>query len=543
MDVNNRHKEILQKLVILLNVKPASVDDTAIFSELNQEELEDAFEYWFTQSTMVFGEVGKMERTHSLKEAGIDLCFNLINSKYKIGIQIKTFGDITDKYFSSKVLAQKSQSLKHKLSKYLLILCGDMNNDSHRQKIQGMSSEMLQQNDDYVIVISPQKALSIYKAYKENQHPLKFVFLEYSEVMELLNGIVDNLNDENRKVKISLSINDINQRVNENQNQNFTVKMHFDKNDKETKILDEIKNMKITDDVIKIDSNFHINRINNNITDNTSKAKLYAWVEKYNRGFFSIQSISHYGNIIETHNQVMDIEKNDNIVTFIPKDMNEPLKLTFNLDTNTFDWKFNIELNYIGYDVVTIYDKINFINSINNSSFLRIYSPELELIENIPIIKLPDFRVSLEICELIRILFNLSKETGNKIIIKDIGSSDEFNIEKILLQALRLLYIADTKLIIFTYDNPKVRVTLRKDIALKVLEDYRNNLFIGSSILKIDYSENFFDNNILILNSQLDLFQLKPNSELNDIKNIVKTEVEIELELKDEYKSKINKTN
>ena len=50
----------------------------------------------------------------------------------------------------------------------------------------------------------------------------------------------------------------------------------------------------------------------------------------------------------------MDIEKNDNIIIFVPKDMNEPLKLTFNLDINTFDWKFNIELDYIGYDVVTL---------------------------------------------------------------------------------------------------------------------------------------------------------------------------------------------
>ena len=110
-----------------------------------QEELDNALEYWLDQSKMIFGEVGKIEKTHGPQEVGIDLSLNLLQSNFRFGVQIKTYHDITKKDFVMKVLAQKSQSLRHGLSKYLIGFAADMTDNKQKLKVQFLTSELLQE--------------------------------------------------------------------------------------------------------------------------------------------------------------------------------------------------------------------------------------------------------------------------------------------------------------------------------------------------------------------------------------------------------------
>ena len=61
----------------------------------------------------------------------------------RIGIQVKSYGDIQKKDFSSQVPLQIFESEKHGLSKILLALAGDLTDKSQEQKVRRMISEIL----------------------------------------------------------------------------------------------------------------------------------------------------------------------------------------------------------------------------------------------------------------------------------------------------------------------------------------------------------------------------------------------------------------
>ena len=253
--MRSKKADIIKKLLILFNVKPSPTTETKFFRKLRnqQEELDNAFEYWLDQSKMVFGEVAKVDEIHGMKEAGIDLLLNLMSSKFRFGVQVKTFGDIKKKNFSNQVLSQKSLSLKHRLSCYLVAFAGDMTDRSQNLKVRSIISELSQEGDNYVIPLSPEKVLTIYKIYKLNRHPLKHVFLDYTEALVLLSGVTDNLNNEQSNVQIKLKIKNL-KKDNVSRPHKFKMGLAFDKDSKDKlKILDDLKNQAFTDEVIKID--------------------------------------------------------------------------------------------------------------------------------------------------------------------------------------------------------------------------------------------------------------------------------------------------
>lgn len=96
MLTNPDKAQIIKNLLKLFDVKPAPEEQTSLFKDLpdKQNELDKAFEYWIDETKEIFGEPGKIEKTHGLKESGIDLLLNLIDSKFKFGFQIKTYNDI-----------------------------------------------------------------------------------------------------------------------------------------------------------------------------------------------------------------------------------------------------------------------------------------------------------------------------------------------------------------------------------------------------------------------------------------------------------------
>lgn len=114
----------------------------------------------------------------------------------------------------------------------------------------------------------------------------------------------------------------------------FKLDLAFNKESKDKlKILDDLRNQTITDKVIRIDKttadHYKITDENSNLEDDTIKhdEKIWSWVEKPGRKFLSFQTISYAGQMIQSHHQVVDIERNGESIKFVPKDMQGPLKI------------------------------------------------------------------------------------------------------------------------------------------------------------------------------------------------------------------------
>ena len=113
----------------------------------------------------------------------------------------------------------------------------------------------------------------------------------------------------------------------------FDLDLTFKKDGKDKfKILDDLKNQTVTDDVIRIDKStvddFKIIDKNDSNVDDDSKGKvekIFAWIEKPGRKFLSVQTISHTGQVIQSHDQVVDKKQKGTVITFEPKDMQSPL--------------------------------------------------------------------------------------------------------------------------------------------------------------------------------------------------------------------------
>jgi hypothetical protein len=168
---------------------------------------------------------------------------------------------------------------------------------------------------------------------------------------------------------------------------------------------------------------------------------------------------------------------------------------------------------------------------------LRIFIPEDNITENIPMLKSPNFIFDPKLLGLIRVLYILSRSTGNKIIIPDQEIDNENVIDRLLNEAYMLLYITDTRTRIIPINNINTKINLRKNLALKMLEDYSNNLICNDLILKTHYSYNLLGNEITILNTHLNLYKLKPITKYDQIKDSINENVEIELAWKQEVES------
>ena len=75
---------------------------------------------------MFFGEPVSIMQEHNMREAGIDIIIELMASRIKFGIQIKSPSDMKGLDFSRHVKSQIFDSHKHKLSKLIIALAGDL---------------------------------------------------------------------------------------------------------------------------------------------------------------------------------------------------------------------------------------------------------------------------------------------------------------------------------------------------------------------------------------------------------------------------------
>lgn len=237
-------------LVKILNVESASDEETRKFSDVSHDELCIAVEYWIDQCKLLFGEPVILYQNQSLRDAGVDVSMNLLTSEIKFGIQVKSYGDIQKDGFAKTVKMQITDSSKHKISKFILAFAGDLTDKSQSQKVRGFISEIGQMDNYEILIIPPEKLVTIYKAYKEKKHPLQFVALDYKEALKIMQGVGKNLSNDKRSVSVQLKV-DFKHDIDESQ---YTKKLQYtiELDEDELDFLDNFENMHNTGQILTI---------------------------------------------------------------------------------------------------------------------------------------------------------------------------------------------------------------------------------------------------------------------------------------------------
>lgn len=267
---------------------------------------------------------------------------------------MKSWRDVDSTDFRSKVMSQISYSRKHGTKELYIALCGDLTDSRQAEKIRSLVSNISEMKDDYVKVISPEKAVTIYRCYIKKQHPITLV-RGSKEITDLLLGLAKSLSDEYYSASISLEF-----KIKENLSYEIypfrlSLKLRGTKKEKPLKSMDlirravylgeevtlpteEIENLMITRDgqviyhgkppivVIKPEKKF-------------LPPLIFQVIDEKGRPMSSFENII-FQRYISPDKKVILISSDDNLpikisLTIDPQDMKT--KIRYNFDTNSGD--------------------------------------------------------------------------------------------------------------------------------------------------------------------------------------------------------------
>lgn len=506
------HKQVLLQLLLkLFDVKLATVEDTPKLKIPSHEKLCEAFEYWIDKTKTLFEEEVLIEKLQSLQDAGVDVAINFPKSKFRIGIQIKSWGDIRNSDFSTKVLAQKSQSMKHNISNLFLCLAGDLTSESQIQKVNFIKSELLQHRDNYVIIISPQKVMTIYNAYTSGEHPLKNVMMEIEDAFFLLKAMKESLTNEMRQVDANLKINYPHDSSNDmNRPHRFNLKIQG--GNQLARFPDDLMHLSITDDTIRLGNQYGPLATAVENAESMTTSEVLIWAEKQNRVAIILQTISHEGWPIKSLLQVFDVEKKEKIIYFHSIDTKQPLRLNMEYSFSSNVLNSTFELDHANFDVVHVLRSLIFLQSLSHSAVLRC----IDITNN------RKFDLSSQTSLIIHgylvafynALVRIQEQTGYKLKLSEADNNEPL-LSK-LNEAIGLLSIIESKCIGPTSLNLKLKLPTK--LARKFLQDFESGVIKGDAYRKLQwFSYYFLQNHIKVNNLLINLGKLEPKTHLKDL--------------------------
>lgn len=470
----NKERKTVEKLVKLIDVKSASDEETKIFAEVSHDEICKAIEYWVDQTRLIFGEPVLTYQNQSLRDSGVDVSINLVTSKINFGFQVKSHGDINEKSFSQKVNAQITQSKKHDLTKLVVALAGDLTDNSQKEKVRGMISEIKQQKGDnqYVIVISPEKLVSIYNAYKNKEHPLKLVNLDVSDAIKFTSGISESLSNERRKARVSLSIEYL--ETEPHKDEHFQ-KFKMDIATEDTDLIDKIERMSMTGEKIKLDKVKNIRIFDGNKV--VKKIEPVGEVILKPTGvepIFTIQVLSESNSVMMSLDSIpferKIVEKE---VHFVRKNReNQSLDIVLIFVSET-EFIIQSSISFKG-DVLDLQKSVDFMQSMMTGAKTKIIDVEAGLsgVFDIPTSTIFPELPKAEL-DVLQTLTTIQKNTGIKLEFPETLTNGEFNTIKRISQ------------IIETGKVPILSVKFKTDkkTALAVIDGYKKQTLGDSSII------------------------------------------------------------
>jgi hypothetical protein len=204
----------------------ADTSDTIAFRSISHESLCQSFQYWLEKMRPTIDEPINIAVTQSLRDEGIDVLLDFSVSKVKVGFQVKSHNDVSQKDFTRRCIAQISRSHKYSVSRLIIALGADLTDESQREKVRGLISEVSQMGD-YCKIFSPEKTLTIWKTFDRKEHPIGQIE-RFGDAMNLIDALQKKLSSDkyyNHKISWKTTIKKKYNRKNERGNHEFKVVM------------------------------------------------------------------------------------------------------------------------------------------------------------------------------------------------------------------------------------------------------------------------------------------------------------------------------
>jgi len=156
-------QEAIINISTILNRKSSLDKDTSFFEDKKHDDLLDMILRYVEDSSTLIGNP-KVFKTQALNDHGVDLIVEYPN-KCKIGIQIKSHFDVSEKDFAVKVKAQFAESKFHGLDKWYLLICASLTGTgkkNYSSKISHLINEFSSYKTSYHVVYSPQQMVNVF---------------------------------------------------------------------------------------------------------------------------------------------------------------------------------------------------------------------------------------------------------------------------------------------------------------------------------------------------------------------------------------------
>jgi len=160
-------QHIKEQLNAILDVGFAPSNDTAGFKEVKHDPYVEALQSWLHSYGSNWAEQPIIRNLQGLGDRGVDLKAEFKIAGYSVGFQVKSYGDIDDKDFSTKIWKQIGQFRSYVIDQFYIILCGDMTDQSHYQKVRGFQAFVEQGDYPEITIIPPEQAWQLYQSFSQ----------------------------------------------------------------------------------------------------------------------------------------------------------------------------------------------------------------------------------------------------------------------------------------------------------------------------------------------------------------------------------------
>jgi hypothetical protein len=125
----------------------------------------EALRDWLHSYGSSWAEQPTISILQGLNDRGVDLKIEFKTAGLNVGFQVKSYGDISNKDFSTKIWQQIGQFRSHAIDHFYIVLCGDMTDSSHYQKVRIFQGSLEQGSYPEISVIPPEQALQLYQSF------------------------------------------------------------------------------------------------------------------------------------------------------------------------------------------------------------------------------------------------------------------------------------------------------------------------------------------------------------------------------------------
>lgn len=155
-------KQLLKVLFGLFNRGAATAGETSLFKGMAHGELVEKLVAYLNGHRHFLGYC-QIEQSHALNDKGVDIM--LTAEAGKVGFQLKSHFDVSEKDFAAKVKRQWAESHAHALDHYFILICSplaDETND-YSQKVSHLLNELSLMKSDYHTAYGPRNAVQFFR--------------------------------------------------------------------------------------------------------------------------------------------------------------------------------------------------------------------------------------------------------------------------------------------------------------------------------------------------------------------------------------------